>query len=75
MYNGRVLLTLIAGCAGFLALILLTPLSLWQSFGQLSMAMLCFAVASGLTFIAVFRTRSDKLESEPVLTRALETAE
>jgi hypothetical protein len=75
MNNGRVLLTLVAGCAGFLALILLTPLSLWQSFGQLGMALLCFAVASGLTVIAVFRTRPEELDSEPVLTRALKAVE
>ena len=75
MYNGRVLLTLVAGCAGILALILLTPLSLWQNFGQFGMALLCFAIASGLTVVAVFRGRSYGSESEPVLARALEAAE
>ena len=75
LYNGRTLLTLLGGSAAFLALILLTPLGLWQNIGSAGMAILCLGIASGLAAVAVFRGNSPQPQPEPVTVSMLEAAE
>jgi hypothetical protein len=75
LHNGRVLLTILAGSAASLALILLTPLSLWQSIGSAGIAVLCVGFASGLAAFAVLLDNSPKTDASPVLVRVLESTE